>query len=381
MKCVCGAAQETATRAFRAPGRINLIGEHTDYSDGFVLPAAIRYETRVSTRPRADRHVLVRSADFPGTRDFDLDRLPVGVAHDWSDHVRGVLIELQRAGSSLRGADFAIASDVPIGAGLSSSASVMVATGFAALALSHAKIDRVALAKVAQRAENEHAGARTGIMDPFVSANARAGDALLIDTRSLAFEYLPLPASAEVVICNTMVKHDHATGGYNERRKECEAGTAVLARRFPDVRALRDATLERLAAVRAALPDVVYRRCRHVITENARTLDAAGALRSGDLETFGTLMDASHASLRDDYEVSCRELDVMVELARAYRGGRVYGARMTGGGFGGCAIALVEKTAVDGFSASIRAAYRDAVGVEPATYVGAGADGAGEVPR
>lgn len=379
MSSASSATQKTESRTFRAPGRVNLIGEHTDYTDGFVMPAAIRYETRVFARTRGDRCVHVASGNFPGTREFELDRLESGVAHDWSDHVRGVLIELQRDGSALRGAELSIASDVPIGAGLSSSASVMVATGFAMLALADAKIDPVALARVAQRAENEHAGARTGIMDPFVSANARAHDALLIDTRSLAFEYLPLPAAAEVVICNTMVKHDHTTGGYNARRKECETGTAVLAQRFPDIRALRDATLERLEAVRTSLSDVVYRRCRHVITENERTLDAACALRAGDLARFGTLMDASHASLRDDYEVSCRELDIMVELARAYRTGRVYGARMTGGGFGGCAIALVERTAVEAFVAFMRAAYRDAAGVEPAMYVGAGTAGAGEV--
>ena len=374
-----GADVETTQRVYRAPGRVNLIGEHTDYNDGFVMPTAIPYETRVSAVPREDRAVTVRSEDFTGARTFDLDRLRGGVEHDWSDHVRGMLIELQRAGKNLRGVDLGIASDVPIGAGLSSSASVMVATGLALLDLAHVAIDRVALARVAQRAENEHAGARTGIMDPFVSANARAGDALLLDTRTLTFDYLPLPPRAQIVISNTMVKHDHATGGYNERRTECETGTAVLARRYPQIRALRDATLDQLAAVRDALSDSVYRRCRHVITENARTLRAADALRAGDLVTFGTLMNASHASLRDDFEVSCPELDVMVELARAYASDRVYGARMTGGGFGGCAIALVERESVDGFVDSIRTGYREATGIEPDTYVGAGAAGAGKV--
>ena len=370
---------EATQRLYRAPGRVNLIGEHTDYNAGFVLPAAIRYETRVSAAPREDRLVKVRSAGFAGTRSFDLDRLRAGVEGDWSDHVRGMLIELRRAGTRLRGADVTIGSDVPIGAGLSSSASVMVAFGFAMLDLADAPIDRVELARVAQRAENEHAGARTGIMDPFVCANARAHDALLLDTRSLTFDYLPLPERAQIVICNTMVKHDHATGGYNERRKECETGTAVLADRFPQIRALRDATLEQLAAVRVELSDMVYRRCRHVITEDVRTLRAADALRAGDLRSFGTLMDASHASLRDDFEVSCSELDSMVNLAHRYAGGGVYGARMTGGGFGGCAIALVESGAVEGFVVSLRTRYREALGIEPEFYVGVGAAGASEV--
>jgi len=372
-------APAVTQRLFRAPGRVNLIGEHTDYTGGFVMPAAIAYETRVRASVRSDDHVWVRSMDFSGARDFNLASLATGVLHDWSDHVRGMLVELQRSGRELRGANLSIESNVPIGAGLSSSASVMIATGYAALALAGEPIDTVALARIAQRAENNHAGAQTGIMDPFVSANARAGDALLLDTRSLAFEYVPLPPQGTVVICNTMVKHDHATGGYNARRAECSEGTALLAARFPDVAALRDATLDQLELVQPAMRNEVYRRCRHVITENKRTLSAASALRAGDLETFGHLMDASHVSLRDDFAVSCAELDLMVELAHAFRGGLVYGARMTGGGFGGCAIALVAAPAVPAFAAQVRSAYRAATTVEPAIYIGAGAAGASEL--
>ncbi len=290
-----------------------------------------------------------------------------------------MLVELQRAGYALRGADLAIESDVPVGAGLSSSASVLIATGIAALALADEPLDRIALARLAQRAENLHAGALTGIMDQFVSANARAGHALLLDTRSLAFEHLPLPSDATVVICNTMVKHDHSTGGYNTRRAECGEGTAALAARFPDVVELRDATLERLESVRADMSAAAYRRCRHVIGENGRTQAAAKALRGGDLGAFGRLMNASHASLRDDFEVSCAELDLMVELALAFPEGGAYGARMTGGGFGGCAIALVASPAVDRFTRYIAHAYRTATGVDPALYVGAGAAGASEI--
>ena len=367
-------------RVYRAPGRVNLIGEHTDYTDGYVMPAAIRYDTRVTLALRDDRRVTVRSAAFAERRDFDLASLRGGVARDWSDHVRGMLVELQRDGAPLHGADLAIASDVPIGAGLSSSASVMIATGFAMLDVAGIEIDPVRLARLAQRAENEHVGARTGIMDPFVSANARAGDALLLDTRSLEFEYLPLPERAQIVICNTMVKHDHATGGYNDRRRQCEVGTAELARRYPHVHALRDATLGDLESIRPSLPDDVFRRCRHVISENERTVRAAAALRASDLVAFGALMNASHVSLRDDFEVSCRELDTMVALANASSVARVYGARMTGGGFGGCAIALVETAGVDAFVASIAPAYRHATGLEPTIYVGAGGAGASEVP-
>ncbi len=366
-------------RVFRAPGRVNLIGEHTDYTGGFVMPAAIAYETRVRASLRDDGRIVVTSAHFAGTRNFDIAALPVGVRHDWSDHVRGMLVELQRSGVTLRGADLAIGSDVPIGAGLSSSASVMIATGYAALALAEETRTGVALAQIAQRAENLHAGAHTGIMDPFVSANAIAKHALLIDTRALTFEYVPLPLGATVVICNTLVKHDHSTSGYNARRAECAAGTAILARRFAGIVALRDATPGRLETVRGEMPDAVYRRCRHVISENERTLSAATALGANDLTSFGRLMDASHASLRDDFEVSCRELDVMVELARAFGRESVYGARMTGGGFGGCAIALVATPAVDAFVTYLRRAYREATSVEPEIYLGAGAAGASEI--
>jgi galactokinase len=366
-------------RIFRAPGRVNLIGEHTDYTGGFVMPAAIGYDTRVRAVPRADRRIVIRSAAFDGRREFEIGSLPSGVLHDWSDHVRGMLLELERSGIALPPADFEIESDVPIGAGLSSSASVMVAVGFAALALARETLDGASIAQIAQRAENLHAGAQTGIMDPFVSANARAGDALLIDTRSLEFEYLPLPVNATVVICNTMVKHDHATGGYNTRRLECARGSEILGTRFAAVRSLRDATLEQLETARHAMPENVYRRCRHVISENGRTLRAAAALRARDLVAFGKLMDASHASLRDDFEVSCRELDLMVDAARAFGGQAVFGARMTGGGFGGCAIALVARADTGEFTAFVRAAYREATSVDPEIYLGAGAAGAGEI--
>lgn len=366
----------TAERVYRAPGRVNLIGEHTDYNDGFVMPAAMAFEIRVAVTPRDDRRVTLQSEGFEGRRAFDLDRLEPGVAHDWSDHVRGMLIELQADGAALRGADLRVTSDLPVGAGLSSSAAVAVGTGYALLDRAGLAVDRIALARAAQRAENRHAGTQSGIMDQFISANARAGQALLLDTRSLTFAYEPLPTAATFVICNTMVRHAHATGGYNDRHAECVAGTAALAKRFPDVRALRDATLDQLAAVAPDVSDTIARRCRHVITENARVRAAGAALKSGDFPAFGRLMNASHASMRDDFAVSAPEVDTLVDLAVAF-GDRVFGARMTGGGFGGCTVNLVMADAVEEFVAYIAPAYRAATSLEPAVYLGVGAPGAG----
>lgn len=366
----------TGQKLYRAPGRVNLIGEHTDYNDGFVMPAAIGYDIRVALTPRADRHVTVESDGFPGTRDFDLDGLTPGVLHDWSDYVRGMLIELQHDGAVLDGADLHVHADLPVGAGLSSSAAIAVGIGYAMLDAAHLPIDRVRLALAAQRAENIHAGTKSGIMDQFISANARAGHAILLDTRALTFEYLPLPSAARFVVCNTMVKHSNATGGYNARHAECAAGVTALAARYPGVRALRDVTLEQLEAARDALPETIYRRCRHVITENARVLAAGAALKAGDLAAFGRLMTASHASMRDDFEITVAQVDTMVELAGAF-GGSVYGARMTGGGFGGSTVNLVAAGDVDAFVRYIVPAYRAATSLEPAVYLGVGAPGVG----
>ena len=367
-----------APRRYRAPGRVNLMGEHTDYNDGFVLPAAIAYATCVTATPRRDRRVTVVSHNFQGAHTFDLDALDAGVKQVWSDHVRGMLIELQRDGARLCGVDLEIESDVPIGAGLSSSASVSVAVGFAVLDMAGLAVDRVALAQAAQRAEREHVGANVGIMDQFISANAREGSALLLDTRSLACDNVPLPAEAAFVVCNTMIAHDHATGGYNMRRAQCEVGVAALRTRYPHVVALRDVSLAELEGMRDGISDVVFRRCRHVITENARTRNAARELGADDLTSFGHAMEASHASMRDDFEISVPAVDTMVELARAF-GPSVYGARMTGGGFGGSTVNLVSNDAVDAFVGYIGPAYRAATGTQPAIYRGLGAAGVGRL--
>ena len=360
---------------YRAPGRVNLIGEHTDYNDGFVMPVAIDRYTTVTADVRVDRRLTVRSDAYEGLAEIDLDKPGDGPAGSWSDYVRGVAAVLERKGQRLRGAQLAIASTVPLGAGLSSSAALEVSTGFALLDLAGYAIDRTALALACQQAEHEFAGTRCGLMDQFIACHGRAGHAVLLDTRSLDAVWLPLPADVQVIVCNTMTRHSLASDGYNERRADCEAGVRALAVRMPRIRALRDVTFSDLEANRDVLPDRVYRRCRHVVTENGRTLSAADALRDGDLARFGVLMGASHASLRDDYEVVTRELDVMVEAAMEVEG--TIGARMTGGGFGGCTVNLVRADAAADFVARVREKYAARTGRTPDIYACVASDGVG----
>ena len=353
-------------RAYRAPGRVNLIGEHTDYNDGFVMPVAIDRHTSVSLEPRTDRRLIARSDAYDDAADIDLDAIGGGATGHWSDYVRGVAAVLERDGHRLGGADLQICSDVPIGAGLSSSAALEVAVGGALLDAAGIDLDRTALALACQRAEHEFAGTRCGIMDQFVVCHARPDHALLLDTRTLEMRWLPLPDEVAIVVCNTMTTHTLAGSAYNDRRADCEAGVCAIAARVPGVRALRDVTPAILETNRDALPDRIYRRCRHVVTENARVLDAAHALEQGDLDAFGSLMGASHRSLRDDYDVSCPELDTMVESAL---GAGVYGARMTGGGFGGCTVNLVSAGAVDEVRARVTERYLQRTGKTPDIYV------------
>jgi galactokinase len=364
-------------RMFRAPGRVNLIGEHTDYNDGFVMPAAIDFSTWVSITPRADRVLSVFSENFSEQVEFDLNETSASAKGHWSDYVRGVAFAFEQAGHRLRGAQLSIRSDVPIGAGLSSSAALEVATGLALAENSEVTIGRLALAKLCQRAENEFVGMRCGIMDQFISCHGQAEKALLLDCRSLEYKLLPLPRKVRLVVCNTMVKHKLASGEYNVRRAQCEAGVRHLAQAIPGVRALRDVTLAELEIHERDLPAVIYRRCRHVVSENARVIQAGVALESGDLTGFGRLLNDSHHSLRDDYEVSCAELDLMVELANAREG--VYGARMSGGGFGGCTINLVKAEHVEEFKRAVERGYEDATGLRAAVYSCSAAPGAEEV--
>jgi galactokinase len=364
----------TRTLRVRAPGRVNLIGEHTDYNDGFVLPAAIGYYTFVTASHRSDGIVEIRSDQYDDPARFLLSALPKARAGDWTDYPRGILIELQAHFRNLRGAGLSVSATLPMGAGLSSSASFEVAIALAMLSVSGDALDDVELARLAQRSDHKHVGIQSGIMDQFVVLHARAQHACFLDTRTLESKLVRVPLNAAIVIANTMVKHALASSEYNQRRLECEMGVHALRRRFPGVRALRDASLQMLERCRSRITPVVYRRCRHVISENARVLDAVAALQSGDLARFGSLMNDSHASLRTDYEVSCEELDVMVEIARSIDG--VFGARMTGGGFGGCAVNLVAADRAEYFRRALVERYHQRTGLTPDLYDGTPVAGA-----
>jgi len=365
------------SRIFRAPGRVNLIGEHTDYNDGFVMPAAIGFYTWVAAAQRDDRKLVVHSDQFAETVDLDLEALAGPPRQHWSDYVRGVAAVLQISGYHLNGANLLIHGEVPVGAGLSSSAAIEVSTALALTATAGIEIPRLTLAKLCQRAENEYSGARCGIMDQFVSCFGQADHALMLDCRDLSYKPVPLPGEVKLVICNTMVKHQLAGGEYNQRRAACETAVAALREKSPSITALRDITMQDLEPYREVLGDEVYRRSRHVITENDRVLDAAQAMAIGDLHRFGQLMYQSHESLDKDYEVSCAELNIMVELARGVDG--VFGARMTGGGFGGCTINMVRADAASNFQSRIIDGYRRETGLVPAVYVCSAAQGAGSV--
>ena len=364
-----------APRLFWAPGRVNLIGEHTDYNDGFVLPVAIERGTVVAAAARQDSLVRVHSMNTASSIEIDLDRPGPARRGTWNDYVEGVAQALRERGVRVGGADMVLESDVPAGAGLSSSASLEIATGLALATVSGADVDRVALALAGQAAEHRWVGTQCGIMDQFIASLGRARHALLIDCRSLEPTYVPLDDTrAAVVVCDSRVKHELASSAYNERRDECTRGAAILG-----ARALRDVTPEAFAANEAKLPEPVRRRCRHVVTEDARTLAAVDALRAGNLDEVGRLMLASHRSLRDDYEVSCAELDALVDAAMEVPG--VFGARMTGGGFGGCTVSLVAHEALPAFERSVKDRFAARFGRAPEIFVCRPSDGARELPR
>jgi len=364
-------------RVFRAPGRVNLIGEHTDYNDGFALPAAIDLYTWIAIAPRDDETLHVFSANLNESAEINLCEKHPSSRNHWSDYIYGVALMLQNSGVTPRGANLAIHSDVPSGSGLSSSAALEVAVGEALLANSNRTMEKLALAKLCQRAENEFVGARCGIMDQFAASFGRADHAILLDCRSLAGTPLPLPAGIGLVICNTMVEHEHSAGEYNLRRAQCEEGVNLLKKWSPKISALRDVSLSELESRKSELPQLIFRRCRHVLGENVRVLDTVKAFQEDNLDAVGKLMAQSHESLRDDFEVSCRELEIMVELAQKTEG--VIGARMTGGGFGGCTINLVESNHVEAFRASVSAGYKRATGKTPEIYVSSAGEGASEV--
>jgi len=363
----------SAATIYRAPGRVNLIGEHTDYNDGFVLPAAIEFYCSVAAAPRADRKLVVHSENFNESAEGDLDAISKVAKNHWSGYPLGVAWAIEASGKRLQGANLLIRGEVPLGAGLSSSAAMEVATGFALLDQSELPIDLKNLAEVCQKAENEFVGAHVGIMDQFVSCHGRASHALLLDCRSLEYNLVKLPPGIQLVICNSMVKHEIGSSEYNLRRVECQQGVRALRHVLPEIRALRDVKLAQLQEHRGLLSAKVYSRCHHVVTENGRVESAVEAFESGDLRGLGRLMSDSHRSLRDDYEVSSKELDLLVELATAQPG--VVGARMTGGGFGGCTINLVKTSALEAFKKNVAAGYFQGTGRKPEIYVSPAADG------
>lgn len=368
----------SSPRLFRAPGRVNLIGEHTDYNDGFVLPMAIDRETIVAASLRSDRRVRVFSANAEESFEFDLDGPGPAPRGIWLDYVEGVARALESRGARLSGADLALESNVPEGAGLSSSAALEISVGLALLEVSEQTFDKRGLALAGQQAEHEYVGAKVGIMDQFIAVFGKRAHALLIDCRALETSAIPmnLPETA-VVVCDTRVKHSLASSEYNRRRAECELGVELLSAVLPDIRALRDVTVEQFNEHGHILPEPVRRRCRHVVTENARTVEAARSLSAGDLQQVGILMRASHESLRDDYEVSCYELDLLVEIACSIDG--VAGARMTGGGFGGCTVNLVDRRSTEAFASTISEQYLKSKHIKPGVYIVEASGGASEI--
>jgi len=345
-----------------APGRVNLIGEHTDYNDGFVMPAAIDRHVVLAVSPRHDGMVRIRAIDMGGETIFSLDNVEHDAEQSWSNYERGVVWALQDAGYTLCGMDAVVTGDVPIGAGLSSSAAIEVATAYAFQTLGGFELDGVKRALLCQKAENEFVGMHCGIMDQYIISLGQRGHALLIDCRSLEYQLVPIPEGCSIVICNTKKQRGLVDSEYNTRRQECETGSAVLG-----IKALRDVSWASYQKREAELEPIVRKRCRHVVSEDQRVMDAVAALQESDLARFGELMNASHRSLRDDYEVSCRELDIMVEAAWQQEG--VLGARMTGAGFGGCTVNLVRSEHVDAFGPQVARLYAEATGLQPGLYV------------
>ncbi|UPT56763.1 galactokinase [Dickeya zeae] len=364
-----------ATLTVQAPGRVNLIGEHTDYNDGFVLPCAINYSTTISAAPRDDRQIRVIAVDYDNQQDsFSLDA-PIDHHPEWqwANYVRGVIKHLKTRSDAFGGADLVISGNVPQGAGLSSSASLEVAVGKAIQALYQLPLDNVALALNGQEAENQFVGCNCGIMDQMISAQGQRNHALLIDCRSLETRAVSMPDNVAVMIINSNVKRGLVDSEYNTRRQQCEA-----AARYFQVKALRDVSEADFAAKAAGLDTVVARRARHIITENSRTLAAADALTRGDLRQMGELMAASHASMRDDFEITVPPIDTLVEIVKAVIGDEG-GVRMTGGGFGGCIVALIPQQQVTAVQNAVMREYPAKTGLQPTCYVCQASSGAGYV--
>jgi galactokinase len=350
----------------RAPGRVNLIGEHTDYNDGFVLPMAIDHAVWIALSPRADSQVRIRSLDLEVDSAFDLNSLTKG--EGWLEYIKGVAYQLQKAGHELRGFDAVMTGDVPRGAGLSSSAAVELATARAFAEISGFAWDAAQMAKISQKAENEWVGVNCGIMDQMASAASREGYALFLDCRTLEYQHAPLPENTSVVILDTSTRRGLVDSAYNERRSQCEE-----AAHWFGVKALRDVSEDEFEK-RNGLSEVVMKRARHIITENARVLEAVQVMKAGNVKRLGELFNASHNSLRDDFEVTNEALNQIVECAQEQS--NCYGARMTGAGFGGCAVALVQEENAQEFTNAVSAAYKQRSGLDASVYVCKASEGA-----
>jgi galactokinase len=367
LRCLHLARFHAEPEVFAAPGRVNLIGEHTDYAEGFVMPAAIDFATLAGISPRTDGRIVIYSENYGKERAFDASDLPAAATQHWSDYPLGVLWILKSEGHPIPGFSLSLWGDVPLGSGLSSSAALEVSTMLAVTSLLGVTYPGPVLARLCQRVENEFVGAMSGIMDQFISANAAKDHALLLDCRDLTFKLAPIPASVALVIANTMVKHAVSGGEYTSRRAEVEEAAAVIGRHRPEVRFLRDATMEDLAEYGAEMSPNVLKRARHVISENLRTVAAANALISHDLRELGRLMAEAHQSYSQDFEASCTECDVMVEAAQGLRG--LIGARLTGGGFGGCTVNLVEANHAAGFAGTLAERYAARTGIVPQIHI------------
>lgn len=365
---------ERPTVLARSPGRVNLIGEHTDYNEGWVLPAALNLGTTVAARPRPDGVLHTLALRFKAEDQSRLDDLRPREGPEWTRYVRGMAAMLLEAGCELMGADLVIGGDLPLRAGLSSSASLEMGVAVTLAALAGCTVDPNVLARLGQQAENEIVGVRSGIMDQLAAACGEQDHALLIDCRTLKVEPVPIPPDVRILVLESGVSRTLAGSAYNQRRAECESALHKLQTARPDLQALRDVTPELLEVEARRLSPVEVRRVRHVVTENERVLESSAALRRGDVIAFGQFMVASHASLRDDYQVSSPELDELVTIALASPG--VFGARLTGAGFGGCAVALVESRQAERAAQAIPEHYRRATGRAGDAYICYASDGA-----
>lgn len=361
------------TQLTRAPGRVNLIGEHTDYNEGFVLPAAIDRAAWIVARPRDDRQLRIHAVHYDASVELNLDQLQPGQVQGWPAYIAGMADYLQQAGHALGGADMVIDGDVPEGAGLSSSAALEVATGATLLGLAGIELDRVGLARAGQQTEHNYIHVNSGIMDQLISAIGKQYHALLIDCRDYNAQPIPLRPDAQLVVCNSKVSRELAGSGYNERRAECDEAVRLLRAALPAIQTLRDVSPEQLQQHADLLPPVVLKRARHVVTENARVLESAAALRGGDLRRFGALMNEAHESYRDDFEASVRPIEVLVAAAQAVPG--VYGSRLTGGGWGGCTVSVVDGGAVERFCSTVAGIFEHEIGYAPDIYACVASDG------